>query len=239
MVFFAPKKFLRKSEVGDDTTPLLFFRSHLIVGGKSGAASVNRRLNCDKDWDSSATKHQLRLSEGWSWRFPEKSDDDQLPSPQLLEHLDHPCHSFHWAESHHPPRHKPDHFWRRPSGHRTRQVDPRLCMNHSASREFLDGDKKFGLDRIGAKTLDDWRPHWTGSEQPQAGWGFVQYLERQSIGRSQNSPQAVLDYLLRKTDSSLPAIWSQEFRAIYAHWIIQKAHRLWHSKLLLTQSWKT
>ena len=89
-------------------------------------------------------------------------------------------------------------------------------MNHSASREFLDGDKKFGLDRIGAKTLDDWRPHWTGSEQPQAGWGFVQYLERQSIGRSQNSPQAVLDYLLRKTDSSLPAIWSQEFRAICA-----------------------
>ena len=44
-----------------------------------------------------------------------------------------------------------------------------------------------------------------------------QYLEHceQSTGRSQNSPQAVPDYLLRKTDSSLPPAISRNLEQIY------------------------
>ena len=109
-------------------------------------------------------------------------------------------------------------------------------MNHSASGEFLDGDKKLGLDagHVGAKTLDDWRTGgWTGGGSATAGFvqqqqqflelalsstsSAEQYLEHceQSTGRSQNSPQAVPDYLLRKTDSSLPPAISRNLEQIY------------------------
>ena len=46
-----------------------------------------------------------------------------------------------------------------------------------------------------------------------AGGGFVENLERQSIGRSQNSPQAVLDYLLRKKRRTLASDFESRIKS--------------------------
>ena len=131
-------------------------------------------MNCDKDW-CVRQQRGIRLSQGWSGRFPEKPplhlSYQQLAALEQLEPLTHLplsllsqlpcCKNFSitailiigpFLEGHLP----------------SKAGDPstkRLRMNHSVSREFLDEDKKFG---IAAKTLADRRTGWTGSEQPQA-----------------------------------------------------------------------
>ena len=132
-------------------------------------------MNCDKDW-CVRQQRGIRLSQGWSGRFPEKPpllplNNQQLAALEQLEPLTHLplsllsqlpcCKNFSIIailiigpilEGHLP----------------SKAGDPstkRLRMNHSVSSLFLDEEKKFG---IAAKTLADRRTGWTGSEQPQA-----------------------------------------------------------------------
>ena len=141
-------------------------------------------MNCDKDW-CVRQQRGIRLSQGWSGRFPEKPP--LLPLTNQLQPLHLSNQQLAALEQLEPLTHLPLSLLSQLpccknlsitalliigpflEGHLPSKAgEPstkRLCMNHSVSRQFLDEEKKFG---IAAKTLADRRTGWTGSEQPQA-----------------------------------------------------------------------